>query len=262
MTLSTRHPMRTRALAAELLGTFILVLGGCGAAILAGDRIGFVGVALAFGLSLLAVAYAVGHLSGAHVNPAVSVGVAAAGRLPWRDVPGYVVAQVLGAIVASWVIYLVAAGRPGADPIASGFAANGYDGFSPERFGVGAAFVAEGVLTFVFVFTVLATTNPQAPVPLAGVAIGGALALVHLVGIPVTNTSVNPARSTGPALVVGGWALRQLWLFWVAPVLGGLAAAAVYRVIEYPSAERLATRQRDEMTIEARRPPDRDELVG
>ncbi len=244
--------MRNRTFVAELIGTFILVLGGCGAAILAGDRIGFVGVALAFGLSLLAVAYAVGHLSGAHVNPAVTVAVAASGRLPWREVPGYVVAQVLGAVAASWVVYAVASGRPGVDPLAGGFATNGYGNLSPEHFGLVAAFIAESVLTFVFTFVVLAATNPQAPVPLAGVAIGGALALVHLVGIPVTNTSVNPARSTGPALMVGGGALRQLWLFWAAPLLGGLVAALVYRAVEYVSAERLASRQLDETTIEAR----------
>jgi aquaporin Z len=251
--------MKTQALLAEALGTFILVLGGCGSAILAGSHIGFLGIALAFGLSLMVVAYAVGHLSGAHVNPAVSLGVASAGRLPWRDLPGYVVAQVIGALVASWLLYGIASGRAGADPVAAGFAANGFGAHSPDGFAMGAAFLAEATLTFVLVFTVLATTNPQAPQPFAGVAIGGVLALIHLVGIPVTNTSVNPARSTGPAIVVGGWALRQLWLFWVAPAIGAIVAAAVYRGIEYRSAERLATAQRDEIAIEKRRPAARTE---
>jgi aquaporin Z len=171
--------MNTRALMAECLGTFVLVIGGCGAAVLAGDRIGFLGVALAFGLSLLVAAYAVGHLSGAHVNPAVSVGIAAAGRLPWRELPGYVVAQLVGAIVASGVLWVVATGRPNADPAAAGFATNGWGAFSPGGFGFTAAFVTEVVLTFILVFTILATTNPQAPLALAGVAIGGVLALVH-----------------------------------------------------------------------------------
>jgi aquaporin Z len=230
----------------------VLVLGGCGSAILAGDHIGFLGVAFAFGLSLLAMAYAVGHLSGCHVNPAVSLGITLAGRLTWRECGGYVVAQVLGAIAASWLLYFVATSHPGADPVAAGFAANGYGAHSPGGFAAGGAFVLEVVLTFVLVFTVLATTSPQAPTQLAGVAIGLVLTLIHLVGIPVTNTSVNPARSTGPATVVGGWALAQLWMFWVAPLLGGAIAAATYRGIERLSAERLASAERDEILIRER----------
>jgi len=244
--------MNRSAYAAEFLGTFVLVLGGCGSAILAGDHIGFLGVAFAFGLSLLAMAYAVGHLSGCHVNPAVSLGVTLAGRLTWREFGGYVVAQVLGAIVASWVLYFVATSHAGADPVAAGFAANGYGAHSPGGFDAAGAFVLEVVLTWVLVFTVLATTNPQAPVALAGVAIGLVLTLIHLVGIPVTNTSVNPARSTGPATVVGGWALAQLWMFWVAPLLGGAIAAATYRGIERLSPERLASAERDEILIRER----------
>jgi aquaporin Z len=244
--------MHRSAYAAEFLGTFVLVLGGCGSAILAGDRIGFLGVAFAFGLSLLAMAYAVGHLSGCHVNPAVSLGITLAGRLTWRECGGYVAAQVLGAIVASWLLYFVATSHAGADPVAAGFAANGYGPHSPGGYEAGGAFVLEVVLTFVLVFTVLATTNPQAPMQLAGVAIGLVLTLVHLVGIPVTNTSVNPARSTGPATVVGGWALAQLWMFWVAPLLGGVVAAGTYRGIERLSAERLASAERDEVVIRER----------
>jgi aquaporin Z len=246
--------MRRRILAAEFLGTFVLVFGGCGAAVLAGDRIGYLGIALAFGLTVIAMAYAVGHLSGAHLNPAITAGVAMSGRLPWRDVPGYVAAQVAGAVLASWVLYAIASGRAaGPDPVTAGFAANGYGAHSPGGFGLGASLLAEVTLSFLLVFTVLGATNPQAPVQFAGLAIGGVLALIHLVGIPVTNTSVNPARSTGPATVVGGWALAQLWLFWVAPLLGGLGAALAYRALEYPSAERLATRQRDEVLIERRK---------
>jgi aquaporin Z len=220
--------MNRSAYAAEFLGTFVLVLGGCGSAIIAGDHIGFLGVAFAFGLSLLAMAYAVGHLSGCHVNPAVSLGVTLAGRLTWREFGFYVVAQVLGAIVASWLLYYVATS---VDPVVAGFAANGYGAHSPGGFAAGGAFVTEVVLTFVLVFTVLATTNPQAPVALAGVAIGLVLTLIHLVGIPVTNTSVNPARSTGPALFVGGWAIKQLWLFWVAPIVGAGIGGAVYAAL-------------------------------
>jgi aquaporin Z len=159
----------------------------------------------------------------------------------------------VGAVLAAWLLYFVASGAPGADPLAAGFAANGYGAHSPGHFGLGPCFVLEVVLTAVLVFTVLATTNPQAPIGFAGLAIGLVLTLIHLVGIPVTNTSVNPARSTGPATVVGGWALAQLWLFWVAPLLGGLAAAGLYRGLEFPSAERLASAQRDDVLIEHRR---------
>ncbi len=248
------------AYAAECLGTFVLVLGGCGAAILAGDRIGYLGVAFAFGLSLLAMAYALGHLSGCHVNPAVSLGITLAGRLTWRECGAYVVAQVIGAIAAAWLLYFIALSHPG-DPVGAGFAANGYGTHSPGGFALPGAFVAEVVLTFVLVYTVLATTNPQAPNALAGVAIGLVLTLVHLVGIPVTNTSVNPARSTGPATVVGGWALAQLWVFWVAPLIGGALAAGAYRALEYVSEERLATAQRDEVLIRERE-RERERRVG
>jgi aquaporin Z len=244
--------MYRSAFAAEFLGTFVLVLGGCGSAILAGDHIGFLGIAFAFGLSLLAMVYAIGHISGCHVNPAVSLGATLAGRLTWRECGGYVVAQVLGAIVASWVLYFVATSHAGADPIAAGFAANGYGAHSPGGFDARGAFVLEVVLTFVLVFTVLATTDPRAPVELAGVAIGLVLTLIHLVGIPVTNTSVNPARSTGPATVVGGWALAQLWMFWVAPLLGGAIAAGVYRSLEGVPAERLTVTEVDEIVIRER----------
>jgi aquaporin Z len=243
--------MKGRVLAAELVGTFVLVLGGCGTAVLAGDRVGYLGVALAFGLTVVAMAYAVGHLSGAHLNPAVTAGVAMSGRLPWRDAPGYILAQVAGAVLASWVLYTIATGRSsGADPIAAGFAANGFGAHSPGGYALEAAFITETILTFILVFTVLGATNPQAPIQLAGLAIGGVLTLVHLVGIPITNTSVNPARSLGPATVVGGWALAQLWVFWVAPLLGGVAAGIAYRTLEYASPEKLATLQRDEVVIE------------
>jgi aquaporin Z len=243
--------MKGRVLAAELVGTFVLVLGGCGTAVLAGDRVGYLGVALAFGLTVVAMAYAVGHLSGAHLNPAVTAGVAMSGRLPWRDAPGYLLAQVAGAVLASWVLYAIATGRAsGADPIAAGFAANGFGAHSPGGYTFEAAFITETILTFILVFTVLGATNPQAPIQLAGLAIGGVLTLVHLVGIPITNTSVNPARSLGPATVVGGWALAQLWVFWVAPLVGGVAAGVAYRVLEYASPEKLATLQRDEVVIE------------
>jgi aquaporin Z len=249
--------------AAEAIGTFVLVLGGCGAAVLAGTEIGFLGVSFAFGLSLLAMAYAIGHLSGCHVNPAVSVGLAVAGRLPWRDVPGYVVAQVLGAIAAAWVLYVVATGAASADQVvASGFAANGYGAHSPGGYSLEAALVIEVVLTAVLVFTVLSATSPQVAAGFAGIPIGLVLTLIHLVGIPVTNTSVNPARSTGPALVVGGWAIAQLWAFWVAPIAGGLLGAGTYRALERFSTERLASRQRDRIAIRkeeaaARQPEER-----
>ena len=229
--------MRRAAYPAEFLGTFVLVLGGCGSAILAGDRIGFLGVAFAFGLSLLAMAYALGHLSGCHGNPAVSLGAVLAGRLTWREFGGYVGAQVLGAVVASWLLYFVATSHAGADPVAAGFAANGYGPHSPGGFDAGGAFVLEVVLTFVLVFTVLATTNPQAPVALAGIAIGLVLTLIHLVGIPVTNTSVNPARSTGPATVVGGWALAQLWSATVARTTPSSSGTWATRHTAHPGEE-------------------------
>lgn len=221
--------------AAEFIGTFTLVLGGCGAAVLAApgpDGIGRLGVAFAFGLSVLAMAYAIGPFSGAHLNPAVTVGLTTAGRFPGRDVVPYVVAQVAGAVVASFAILLIAKGQAGFDVQASGFAANGYGAHSPGGFGLGSALLAEVILSFLFVLVVLGATARSAPIGFAGIAIGLALTLVHLVGIPITNTSVNPARSTGPALFVGGWALAQLWMFWVAPLAGGLLAGACYKALE------------------------------
>ncbi len=215
---------------AEFFGTFVLVFGGCGAAVLAGDKIGFAGVAFAFGLSLLAMVYTIGPISGCHINPAVTVGLLLSGKFESRHVAGYIIAQIIGAIVAAAVLLMIAEGRNGGyDPALAGFAANGFGDHSPGNYGLGAAFVAEVVLTFFLVFTVLGATDAKAPVGFAGVAIGLVLTLIHLVGIPVTNTSVNPARSTGQALFVGGWALEQLWLFWVAPLLGAALAGIVYR---------------------------------
>ncbi len=217
---------------AEFFGTFVLVFGGCGAAVLAGDKIGFVGVSFAFGLSLLAMVYTIGPISGCHVNPAVTVGLLLSGKFESKHVAGYVIAQILGAIVAAAVLLMIAEGRNGGyDPALAGFAANGFGEHSPGNYGLGAAFVAEVVLTFFLVFTVLGATDTSAPVGFAGLAIGLVLTLIHLVGIPVTNTSVNPARSIGPALFVGGWAIRQLWLFIVAPLIGAAVAAVAYQII-------------------------------
>lgn len=217
----------SRRLFAELLGTFWLVFGGCGSAVLAAGfpelGIGFLGVALAFGLTVLTMVYAVGGISGGHFNPAVSVGLAVAGRLPARDLVPYVIAQLVGAVIASALLFVIASGK--ADfSLAGGFAANGYGDHSPGGYSMGAALVAEIVLTFMFVMIILGATASYAPAGFAGIAIGLALTLIHLVGIPVTNTSVNPARSTAPALFVGGWALQQLWLFWVAPIVGAALA--------------------------------------
>jgi aquaporin Z len=217
---------------AEFLGTFVLVFGGCGAAVLAGDKIGFAGVAFAFGLSLLAMVYTIGPISGCHINPAVTVGLLLSGKFEAKHVPGYIIAQIIGAIVAAGVLLIVAQGRNGGyDPSMSGFAANGFGEHSPENYSMLAAFVAEVVLTFFLVFTVLGATDARAPVGFAGLAIGLVLTLIHLVGIPVTNTSVNPARSIGPALFVGGWALAQLWLFIVAPIIGAALASFAYSAI-------------------------------
>jgi len=217
---------------AEFFGTFVLVFGGCGAAVLAGDKIGFAGVAFAFGLSLLAMVYAIGPISGCHVNPAVTVGLLLSGKFESKHVPGYIIAQIVGAIVAAAVLLIVAQGRNGGyDPAMSGFAANGFGEHSPENYSMLAGFVTEVVLTFFLVFTILGATDARAPVGFAGLAIGLVLTLIHLVGIPVTNTSVNPARSIGPALFVGGWALAQLWLFIVAPVIGAGLASVAYRAI-------------------------------
>jgi len=214
---------------AELVGTFVLVVGGCGAAVLAGDKIGFLGVSLAFGLSLLAMVYAIGPISGCHINPAVTVGLLLSKKFEARYAAGYLAAQIVGAIVGAAVVLLIANGVPGGyDAAVKGLAANGYDSHSPGGYGLVAALVAEVVLTFFLVFTVLGATDVKAPVGFAGIAIGLVLTLIHLVGIPVTNTSVNPARSIGPAVFVGGWALAQLWLFIVAPLIGAAVAAGVY----------------------------------
>jgi aquaporin Z len=220
---------------AEFIGTFVLVFGGCGAAVLAGDKIGFVGVSLAFGLSLLAMVYTIGHVSGCHINPAVTLGLFITNKMNRKYLLGYWVAQILGAIVAAACLLAIAKGGPaGYDPSSLGFAANGYGAHSPGQFGIAAAFIAEIVLTFFLVLTVIGATDLKAPVGFAGIPIGLVLVLIHLVGIPVTNTSVNPARSIGPALFVGGWALQQLWVFIVAPLLGACLAAAVYRGFAVP----------------------------
>jgi len=221
----------TKRLLAEGLGTFWLVFGGCGSAVLAaaypGLGIGFAGVALAFGLTVLTMAYAIGHVSGCHLNPAVTVGLACGRRFPWRDAPGYVIVQVLGAIVAGAVLYVIASGHAGFD-VRAGFACNGYGEHSPGHYLLWAALLAELVLTFFFLLVIMGATDARAPKGFAPIAIGLALTLIHLIGIPVTNTSVNPARSTGPALFVGGWALSQLWLFWLAPLVGGALGGLVY----------------------------------
>ena len=219
---------------AEFIGTFWLVLGGCGSAVLAAAfpqlGIGFVGVALAFGLTVLTAVYALGPISGGHFNPAVSIGLWTGGRFPLADLPFYVVAQVAGGIAGAAVLYLIASGK--ADfSLASGFAANGYGEHSPGRYSALACAVCESLMTFMFVIVILGATHLRAPVGFAGIAIGLALTLIHLISIPVTNTSVNPARSTGVAVFVGGWAVSQLWLFWVAPIVGALLGAGVYRFI-------------------------------
>ena len=222
----------TRA-SAEFLGTFWLVLGGCGAAVISAGfpavGIGLLGVALAFGLTVLTMAFAIGHVSGCHLNPAVSIGLVAGGRFPASELLPYIIAQVAGAIVASFVLSVIAGGKPGFDLVASGFAANGYAEHSPGQYTLAASFVSEVVMTFVFLMIILGSTHGSAPKGFAGIAIGLGLTLIHLISIPVTNTSVNPARSTGPALFVGGWAIQQLWLFWVAPILGAVIAGVSYR---------------------------------
>jgi len=219
---------------AEFLGTFLLVLGGCGSAVLSaafpGVGIGLLGVSLAFGLSVLTMAYAVGHVSGGHFNPAVTIGLCAAKRFSTREVLPYILAQLGGAIAGAGGLYLIAVGKTGFDASA-GFAANGYGANSPGGYSLGAALIAELILTFFFLIVILGATDKRAPQGLAPLAIGLALTLIHLVSIPVTNTSVNPARSTGPALFVGGWAVKQLWLFWVAPLIGAAVAGVAYRFL-------------------------------
>lgn len=219
---------------AEFLGTLWLVLGGCGSAVLAGRfkdvGIGLLGVSLAFGLTLLTMAFAIGSISGCHINPAVTFGLVAAKRFPASELLPYVVAQVLGGIAGAGILYAIATGQPGFQ-VSAGFAANGYGEHSPGGYSLGAALVCEVVLTFFFLLVILGATDRRAPAGFAGIPIGLALTLVHLVSIPVTVASVNPARSTGPALFVGGWALSQLWLFWVAPIVGAVVAGVVYRSI-------------------------------
>ncbi len=223
----------TRKMAAEMLGTFWLVFAGCGSAVLAagvpGVGIGWLGVSFAFGLSLMTMAFAIGHISGCHVNPAVSVGLWTGGRFPASEIFPYWAAQLAGAVVAAGVLAVIANGMAGFDLVASGFAANGYAEHSPGGYSMVAALVAEIVLTFVFLMIILGATDGRAPAGLGPIAIGLGLTVIHLVGIPVTNLSVNPARSTGPALFVGGWALSQLWLFWVAPIIGAALAGLAYR---------------------------------
>ena len=223
-----------RRYAAEFIGTFWLVLGGCGSAVLAaafpGVGIGLHGVALAFGLTVVTMAYAIGPISGCHLNPAVSVGLWAGGRFDAKQLPGYIVAQVLGAIAAAAVLYVIASGAAGFD-VSKGFASNGYGAHSPGGYSLLAALVSEVVMTAFFLIVILGSTGPRAPAGFAPLAIGLALTLIHLVSIPVTNTSVNPARSTGVALFVGDWAVAQLWLFWVAPIAGAVIGAGIYKFI-------------------------------
>jgi len=219
---------------AEFFGTFWLVLGGCGSAVLAAAfpnvGIGLLGVALAFGLTVLTMAYAIGHISGCHLNPAVSVGLWAGGRFPAKDLLPYIAAQVLGAIVAGGVLYLIASGKAGFDVLA-GFASNGYGAHSPGGYSLVAALITEVVMTMMFLLVIMGATDKRAPQGFAPIAIGLCLTLIHLISIPVTNTSVNPARSTGVAIFVGDWALAQLWLFWLAPVVGAILGAAIYRFL-------------------------------
>lgn len=227
-----------RRVVAELFGTFWLVLGGCGAAVLAAGfpnlGIGFLGVAFAFGLTVLTMAYAVGHISGGHFNPAVTLGLWAAGRCANKHVIPYIVAQVIAAIIAAGILWLIASGKPAW--VAGGFAANGYGDLSPGKYGVGACFLDEVVMTFFFLFIIIGTTSKGAAAGFAGIPIGLALTLIHLVSIPVTNTSVNPARSTGPALFAGGEYIGQLWLFWVAPIIGAVVAGLLTRWMYEPEA--------------------------
>jgi aquaporin Z len=218
---------------AEMVGTFVLVFGGVGSAVLAGDKIGYLGVSLAFGLTLLTMAYAIGPISGCHINPAVTLGLLVTKKMEAKDAPGYFLGQIIGGIVAAGLLLVIAQGAAtGYDPAVAGFGANGYGAHSPGHYNLTAALLGEIILTFFLMFTVLGATDAKAPVGFAGIPIGLVLALIHLVGIPITNTSVNPARSIGPALFVGGWALSQLWLFIVAPLIGSLIAAGIYLALQ------------------------------
>jgi aquaporin Z len=240
---------------AEFIGTFWLVFGGCGSAVLAATftaesarlngntafplGIGLLGVSLAFGLTVMTMAYAIGHISGCHLNPAVSLGLWAGKRFPGSDLPGYIIAQILGAIAGAFILAMIATGKPGFDLVGSGFAANGFSEHSPGGYSLWACFITELVLTFMFLLIILGATDRRAPQNFAPVAIGLALTLIHLISIPVTNTSVNPARSLGSAVFVGGWATQQLWLFWVAPIIGAIFAGLVYsQFLEAPKVQR------------------------
>jgi len=227
-------------LMAEFIGTLWLVLGGCGSAVIAASfpevGIGLTGVSIAFGLTVLTMAYAIGHISGCHLNPAVSIGLWAGGRFDAKDLPGYIIAQVLGGIAAGGILYLIASGKAGFD-LADGFASNGYGAHSPGGYSMTAALIAEVVLTAMFLIVIMGATDGRAPQGFAPIAIGLCLTLIHLISIPVTNTSVNPARSTGVALYVGDWATSQLWLFWVAPIVGAIIGAIIYKTISKPAEE-------------------------
>ncbi len=218
---------------AEFIGTFWLVLGGCGSAVLAAAfpdvGIGLLGVSLAFGLTVVTMAFAIGHISGCHLNPAVTFGLWAGGRFNAKDIPLYVIAQTLGAIAAAYTLYIIASGNADYSLATNGLAANGFDAASPGKYTMAAGFLTEAIMTFFFLFIIMGATDGRAPAGFAPLAIGLALTLIHLISIPVTNTSVNPARSTGPALVVGGMALQQLWLFWLAPIVGGILGGFAYR---------------------------------
>jgi aquaporin Z len=231
---------------AEFFGTFWLVLGGCGSAVLAAAfpqvGIGLLGVSLAFGLTVVTMAFAIGHISGCHLNPAVSIGLCAGGRFPANQLLPYIIAQVLGGIVAGGVLYLIASGKPGFD-VTAGFASNGFGEHSPGGYSMQAALICEVVMTAMFLLVIMGATDKRAPQGFAPLAIGLCLTLIHLISIPVTNTSVNPARSTGVAVFVGGWGMAQLWLFWVAPIVGGVLGAAIYRLIggeEKPAVDQVA----------------------
>ncbi|WP_210447489.1 aquaporin Z [Vibrio crassostreae] len=220
---------------AEMFGTFWLVLGGCGSAVLAAAfpdvGIGLLGVSLAFGLTVLTMAFAIGHISGCHLNPAVTIGLWSGGRFDAKDVAPYIIAQVIGGIIAGGVLFVIASGQAGFDAVSSGFASNGYGEHSPGGYSLTAALVCEVVMTMVFLFVIMGATDSKAPAGFAPIAIGLCLTLIHLISIPVTNTSVNPARSTGVAVFVGDWAVSQLWLFWVAPIIGAVIGAAIYNAI-------------------------------
>jgi aquaporin Z len=240
------NAMDMKRYAAEFVGTFVLVFASCGSAVIAGELIGFLGVSIAFGLSLMAMVYAIGPISGCHINPAVTLGVVLSKKMDAKFAPGYMLAQVLGAIAGAAILLIIVKGAAGGyDPTVAGFAANGYGDYSPGNYNMLSAFITEVVLTTILVYTVLAATDIRAPVGFAGIAIGFVLTLIHLVGIPVTNTSVNPARSIGPAIFVGGWAMTQLWLFIVAPFIGAALAAMLYRGTHTP-AEMISVREAEQ----------------